>query len=535
MKKFLSAVMLAAIAITAFGQMQMQFTPERKLRYAEQIIENYYVDEVDTTKVVTEAIIAMLKTLDPHSNYSTPEETRELTEPLDGNFSGIGIRFQMVNDTLYVIESVAGGPSERIGIVPGDRIIACNDTVIAGVKMKNPAIMKVLRGPKGTVANLRVMRKGSAEPLEFRVIRDDIPIHSVEVSYMINDSVGYINLSRFAETTTEEVKDAMKALRKQGMRHLIFDLTDNGGGYMRPATDLSEMFLNKGDMVVYTESPKNGVAEYIAQTDGDFRDGRVVVMVNQYSASASEILSGALQDNDRGVIVGRRTFGKGLVQRPFPFPDGSMMRLTVSRYHTPSGRCIQKPYTAGDDESYQLDILNRYNAGEFTSEDSIRHFPDSLRYYTKRLGRPVYGGGGILPDKFVAIDTTMFSTYYRDLIAKGALNNFCVNYVDTNRDRLKKEYPDDRAYISRFKVTPELMQGLIDQGKKDGVEFNEKEYERSRPILEAIVKGLIGRDIYDQSIYSRVVSPFDPIYSEAIRIITDPALYNSYLTPPAAE
>ncbi|WP_289646149.1 S41 family peptidase, partial [uncultured Duncaniella sp.] len=331
MKKILSVMALAVMAVTGWAQMQIQFTPERKLRYAEQIIENYYVDNVDTAKVVTEAIVAMLKTLDPHSTYSSPEETRELTEPLEGNFSGIGIRFQMVNDTLYVIESVAGGPSEKMGIVPGDRIIACNDTVIAGVKMKNSGIMKVLRGPKGTVANLKVLRKGNSEPLEFRVVRDAIPIYSVDMSYMVNDSVGYIALSRFAEKTTEEVKDAMRTLRKQGMKHLVFDLTDNGGGYMRPATELSEMFLGKGDMIVYTESPKNGVAEYIAEADGDFRDGRVVVMVNQYSASASEILSGAIQDNDRGVIVGRRTFGKGLVQRPFPFPDGSMMRLTVSR------------------------------------------------------------------------------------------------------------------------------------------------------------------------------------------------------------
>ncbi len=529
MKKLLTVIVLAGIAVSAFAQ--LQFTPERKLRYAEQIIENYYVDNVDTTKIVTEAIVAMLKTLDPHSTYSSPEETKELTEPLEGNFSGIGIRFQMVNDTLYVIESVAGGPSEKMGIIPGDRIIACNDTVIAGVKKKNTDIMKVLRGPKGTVANLKVLRKGTAEPLEFRVVRDDIPIYSVEVAYMVNDSVGYIALSRFAENTTEEVKEAMNKLRGQGMRHLIFDLTDNGGGYMRPATELSEMFLDRGDMIVYTESPKNGTSEYVAETRGDFRDGRVVVMVNQYSASASEILSGALQDNDRGVIVGRRTFGKGLVQRPFPFPDGSMMRLTVSRYHTPSGRCIQKPYVDGDDEAYRLDMLNRYNSGEFMSADSIHQFPDSLKFYTKRLHRPVYGGGGIMPDKFVAIDTTMYSDYYRDLIAKGVINNFCVNYVDKNRAEIKKLYPTDNDYVKNFPVTAELMQGVIDLGTKEGVEYKAEEYEKSRPILESIVKGLIGRDIYEQATYSKVVSRFDPIFSEALEIISDPSLYDSYFRP----
>ena len=530
MKKTILAIVLAGLALTSFGQMQIQFTPERKLRYAEQIIENYYVDTVDTTKVVTEAIVAMLKTLDPHSTYSSPEETRELTEPLEGNFSGIGIRFQMVNDTLYVIESVAGGPSEKMGIIPGDRIIECNDTVIAGVKMKNSGIMKVLRGPKGTIANLKVLRKGSAEPLEFRVVRDDIPIYSVDVAYMVNDSVGYISLTRFAETTTDEVKEAMKNLRKQGMRHLIFDLTDNGGGYMRPATELSEMFLDKGDMIVYTESPKNGMSEFVAERRGDFRDGRVVVMANQFSASASEILSGALQDNDRGVIVGRRTFGKGLVQRPSPFPDGSMMRLTVSRYHTPSGRCIQKPYVDGDDEAYQRDMIDRYNSGEFMNADSIHHFPDSLKFYTKRLHRPVYGGGGIMPDKFVPIDTTMYSPYYRDLIAKGVINTFCVNYVDAHRGEIKQRYATDNDYVRDFTITPELMQGVIDLGKKEGVEYNEEEYNRSRPILEAIVKGLIGRDIYEQATYSKVVSPFDPIFSEAIAIINDPQKYNSYLT-----
>ena len=531
MKKIIISIALSLLTLSTLAQLKMQFTPERKLRYAEQIIENYYVDDVDTAKVVTEAIVAMLKTLDPHSTYTSPEETRELTEPLEGNFSGIGIRFQMVKDTLYVIESVPGGPSEKMGIIPGDLIIECNDTVISGVKMKNPAIMKVLRGPKGSIANLKVLRTGSDKPLEFRIIRDDIPIYSVDVSYMVNDSVGYISLSRFAETTTEEVKAAMKNLRRQGMKHLIFDLTDNGGGYMHPAIDLAEMFLKEGDMVVYTESSKNGTAQSVAESDGDFLDGRVVVMVNQYSASASEILSGAIQDNDRGVIVGRRTFGKGLVQRPFPFPDGSMMRLTVSRYHTPSGRCIQKPYVDGDDEAYQRDMLERYKSGEFMNADSIHHFPDSLKFYTKRLNRPVYGGGGILPDKFVAIDTTMYSDYYRDLIAKGVINNFCINYVDTHRSELKARYSNDNEFVSGFTITPQMMDDVIALGKKEGVEYDEAQYDRSRPLLEAVIKGLIGRDIFEQATYSKVIADFNPIFTEALTIITDPAIYGSYLTP----
>lgn len=530
MKKLLSLIVIATITLTAIAQ--IQFTPERKLRYAEQIIENFYVDNVDTTKIVTEAIVAMLKTLDPHSTYTTPDETRELTEPLNGNFSGIGIRFQMINDTLYVIEAIAGGPSEKTGIIPGDRIIHCNDTLIAGVKMKNSEIMKHLRGPKGTIANLKIKRKGIPHLIDFRVTRADIPIHSIDAAYLINDTVGYISLSRFAETTTDEFRNATKHLRSQGMRHLILDLTDNGGGYMRPATEISEMFLDKGDMIVYTESPRNGTTSYIAQKRGNYRDGRLVIMVNQFSASASEILSGAIQDNDRGIIVGRRTFGKGLVQRPFPFPDGSMMRLTVSRYHTPSGRCIQKPYTDGDDQAYQRDLIDRYNAGELTNPDSIRHFPDSLKYHTLRHNRPVYGGGGIMPDKFVAIDTTYNTPYYRDLIAKGIINKYCVNYVDANRETIKRLHPTETDYIRNYTITPQQMTDLIELGKTEGLDYNETHYQRSLPILQAIVKGLIGRDIYDQTTYSKILTPYDPLFTTALQIITTPATYTNLLTNP---
>ena len=371
MRKILYSLIILLAGAASLKAQVVKLPPERKLAFAEQIIASYYVDTIDTTKVVEDAIIAMLKDLDPHSTYSNADETRELTEPLNGNFSGIGIRFQMDKDTLYVIESVAGGPCERVGILPGDRILSCNDTVISGAKMPNSKILKVLRGPRGSEARLMVVRKGTDRPMEFVVKRDEIPIYSIDATYMINDSIGLISISRFAGTTTDEVNDAMKKLRKRGLKHLIIDLTDNGGGYLRPSTEIANKFLNKGDLIVYTDSPKNGSARYEATSNGDFLDGRVVVMVNQFSASASEILSGALQDNDRGVIVGRRTFGKGLVQRPFPFPDGSMIRLTVSRYHTPSGRCIQKPYTDGDDEDYHMDMVNRYQSGEISSADSF--------------------------------------------------------------------------------------------------------------------------------------------------------------------
>lgn len=532
MKRTLT-LLASLFIVTALSAVRADFklTPDRKLAFTQQIIANYYVDEIDTTKVVEDAIIAMLKDLDPHSTYSNAQETRELTEPLDGNFSGIGIRFQMDNDTLYVIESVAGGPSERVGILPGDRIISCNDTVISGVKMPNSKILKVLRGPKGSIASLKVLRKRSPEPIVFAVKRDEIPIYSVDASYMLNDSVGFISIARFAGTTADEVREAMKTLNKKGMRHLIIDLTDNGGGYLKASTDVVNHFLKKGDLIVYTDSPKNGSSRFEARENGKFLDGRVVVMVNQYSASASEILSGALQDNDRGVIVGRRTFGKGLVQRPFPFPDGSMIRLTVARYHTPSGRCIQKPYTDGDDEDYRMDMINRLKSGELSSADSIS-LPDSLRYSTLRLGRPVYGGGGIMPDEFVPLDTTFYTDYYRDLVAKGTINNYTLRYVDENRQALKKKYKTEKAFLELFTVTPEMMQTLIDTGVKDGVEYNSEQYDTSRTYLEMLVKGLIGRDLFDQSTYFKVVNPYNNIFRTAVDIITDPEKYNSYLKRP---
>ena len=377
MRKLLITI-ASAVALTATSQIFMQgngerpqLPPDQKLRYAEKVIETYYVDSVNSDKIVTDAIVAMLKTLDPHSSYSDPEETRELTIPLEGGFSGIGIQFNMLNDTLFVIQTTSGGPSEKVGILPGDRILQAGDSVLSGVKSPNSRILRILRGPKGSEVDLKVLRKGAAQPLAFHVTRDDIPVYSVDASYMADPTTGYIRISRFAESTNEEFKKALAELKKKGMKNLIIDLDDNGGGFLNAATDLASHFLNKGDLVVYTDAPKLGRQDYIVEKSGDMTDGKVVVMANQYSASASEILSGALQDNDRGLIVGRRTFGKGLVQRPFPIPDGSMIRLTVSRYYTPSGRSIQKPYAPGDGDDYRKDMLHRYEAGEFSSEDSV--------------------------------------------------------------------------------------------------------------------------------------------------------------------
>lgn len=525
------AVCLLPLATQAQGKDKGEFklTPDRKLLMAEQVIERFYVDSVDAGNMVQDAIVAMLKTLDPHSSYSDPEETKELTTPLEGNFSGIGVQFNMLNDTLFVIQTTSGGPSEKVGILPGDRIVQAGDSVIAGRKLPNSRIIKILRGPKGSEVDLKVLRRGEAQPIVFHVVRDDIPVYSVDAAYMADPTTGYIRVSRFGEETDKEFEAALEKLRKQGMKNLIVDLEDNGGGYLQAAHQLASHFLDKGDMVVYTDAPKMGRTVYAVEKPGNFNKGRLVIMANQYSASASEILSGAVQDNDRGLIVGRRTFGKGLVQRPFPFPDGSMIRLTVSRYYTPSGRSIQKPYAPGDEESYRKDMLHRYEAGEFSSADSI-HLPDSLRFETLHNHRPVYGGGGIMPDLFVPIDTTAFSPYYRNLVAKGILNRFCITYVDRNRSQLNREYPDVDAFIAKFSVDSAMIDDIVKLGVADSVKLDSVQLERSRPMIETIVKGVIARDLFDTSAYFRVVNPqLSPVYREALGLINDERRYNRLL------
>ncbi len=535
MRKLLITI-ASAVALTATSQIFMQgngerpqLPPDQKLRYAEKVIETYYVDSVNSDKIVTDAIVAMLKTLDPHSSYSDPEETRELTIPLEGGFSGIGIQFNMLNDTLFVIQTTSGGPSEKVGILPGDRILQAGDSVLSGVKSPNSRILRILRGPKGSEVDLKVLRKGAAQPLAFHVTRDDIPVYSVDASYMADPTTGYIRISRFAESTNEEFKKALAELKKKGMKNLIIDLEDNGGGFLNAATDLASHFLNKGDLVVYTDAPKLGRQDYIVEKSGDMTDGKVVVMANQYSASASEILSGALQDNDRGLIVGRRTFGKGLVQRPFPIPDGSMIRLTVSRYYTPSGRSIQKPYAPGDGDDYRKDMLHRYEAGEFSSEDSV-HLPDSLRYETLRNHRAVYGGGGIMPDLFVPIDTTAYSDYYRDLVAKGIINRYSITYVDDHRKELKAAYPTEQKFIEGFEVTPAMLDEIVKMGEADSVKYNAEQMARSEKMMSTIIKGIIGRDMFDTSTYFKIVNPvLSPSYRQALALINDDEHYSRLL------
>lgn len=349
---------------------------QQKLSYALYAIEKLYVDSVNQDKIVEDAIVGVLKELDPHSTYLNAEEVKDMNEPLQGNFDGIGVQFNMLNDTLFIINTVSGGPSEKVGILAGDRIISVNDTVIAGVKMKTADIMKRLRGPKGTKVNVRILRKGVAQPIDFRIERDKIPIYSIDAVYMADPQTGYIRVSRFGATTHEEFLEGIKKLKAQGMQNLIIDLEGNGGGYLNAAIEMANEMLEADNMIVYTEGLNSQREEAKSNNKGDFKNGRIVIMVDESSASASEIVSGAVQDLDRGLIVGRRTFGKGLVQRPVMLPDKSMIRLTVARYYTPTGRSIQKPYEEGL-ESYNKDLINRYNNGELQNADSI-HFPDSL-------------------------------------------------------------------------------------------------------------------------------------------------------------
>lgn len=498
-------------------------TPAQKLYMAQGAVSQLYVDSVNEDKLVEDAIKGMLEQLDPHSSYTNAEETKSLNEPLAGNFSGIGITFNMNNDTLFVIQTVAGGPSERVGLLAGDRIIAVNDTAIAGMKLKNSEIMKKLRGPKGTDVEVTVLRResGGTDTIPFRITRDDIPIYSVDAAYMVDPKTGYIRLNKFSAETHSEVVKALEDLNARGMKQLILDLSDNGGGYLQAAVDLLGELLKPGSLAVFTEgrtAPHTEMQAYPSGKHPLFEKGKLVVMVNQNSASAAEITAGAIQDWDRGMVVGRRSFGKGLVQRPIPFPDGSMIRLTVAHYYTPSGRDIQKPYQKGDQKAYQRDIIDRLNNGELMHEDSIKHI-DSLKVFTKVLHRPIYGGGGITPDKFVALDTTEYTKYYRNVMAKGLINRYVISYVDQNRKQLKSQFASDDDFVKSFEVSPAMLSELYSLATKEGIEFNEEEANLSEPLFKMVIKGLIGRDVFDNATYFKVYNLHDPMFAEALRLI----------------
>lgn len=438
----------------------------------------------------------------------------------------------MIEDTLLVIQPVSNGPSEKVGILAGDRIVAVNDSAIAGVKMSTEDIMSRLRGPKGSEVKLTVVRRGVDDALFFNVKRDKIPILSLDASYMIQPKTGYIRINRFGATTAEEFTTALKALQTQGMKDLILDLQGNGGGYLNAAIDLANEFLQQKELIVYTEGRAAQRSNFHARGTGNFKEGRLIVLVDEYSASASEIVTGAIQDWDRGVVVGRRTFGKGLVQRPIDLPDGSMIRLTIARYYTPSGRCIQKPYdrTANLDgkgagegngqEKYNMELLERFNHGEMMHADSI-HFPDSLKCSTKKLGRTVYGGGGIMPDYFVPIDTTQYTDYHRNLVAKGIIIKATTKYIENHRKELQEKYKKFEAFNSKFNIGEPILADIRAAAEKEKVEFNEEQYNKSLPLIKTQLKALIARDLWDMNEYYQVMNATNNSVQQALRILNE--------------
>ncbi|MCD7930253.1 MAG: S41 family peptidase [Tannerellaceae bacterium] len=517
---------MAFACMQLFAQANSQ--EARKLSLAFYAISNLYVDSTNTEKLVEDAITGMLEKLDPHSDYLDPQETKELNEPLQGNFDGIGIQFNMLTDTLYVIQVIPGGPSEKVGLMAGDRIIMVDDTLIAGVKMKNTDIMKRLRGQKGTEVRVKVKRGNDPELMEFRIIRDKIPVYSMDAAYMADHTTGYIKLNRFAASSATEFRETVDKLRKQGMKNLILDLQGNGGGYLNVAIDLADEFLSRGKLIVYTEGHTQPREDANATSRGDFQEGNLIILVDEGSASASEILAGAIQDWDRGLIVGRRTFGKGLVQKPIPLPDGSMIRLTVSRYYTPTGRSIQKPFENGNSKDYNQDLIERYNHGELMSADSI-HFPDSMIYHTLINERVVYGGGGIMPDIFVPLDTAQSSAYHRRLIATGLINRAAMNYTDQHRAELNSRYANFEAYKQNFHVDDALLQDLINLATAEKIEYKEDEFNLSKNYISLQLKALIARDVYDMGEYFRIINDINPAYQRALEIINNNSLYQKEL------
>lgn len=494
-------------------------SPMRKLQIAEMAITNLYVDSVDEKKLVEDGIRGMIEKLDPHSSYSTAKETKQMNEPLQGSFEGIGVQFNMVQDTLLVIQPIVNGPSERVGILAGDRIVSVNDTAIAGVKMSKEDIMKRLRGVKGSKVKLGIVRRGIAGTLKFTVIRDKIPVKTLDAAYMIRPQVGYIRIGSFGLTTYNEFMDAVEGLKVLGMKDLILDLQENGGGYLMAAVQIANEFLHHDDLIVYTQGRRVPRQDYRADGKGKLVDGKVLVLINEYTASAAEIVTGAIQDQDRGEVVGRRSFGKGLVQRPIDFADGSMIRLTIAHYYTPSGRCIQKPYKKGEALDYAMDIEKRFKHGELYSADSI-HFADSLKYKTLRKQRIVYGGGGIMPDYFVPLDTTLYTQFHRQLAARSYIINANLKYIDNNRKQLKKQFATFSDFNARYEVPQSFVDDVLQMAAKDKIKpKDDKELQATLPQLRRQLKALVARDLWDMSEYFQVINETNPIVEKAVELM----------------
>lgn len=515
----LSALVISTILSVSAQQPSSSFSAYKFVRFIQYLSGNY-VDTINVNKLVDNAIIEMLSQLDPHSIYISKDEVQAMNEPLEGNFEGIGVEFNIMNDTLMVVNPISGGPSERVGILAGDRIIAIDGKSITNVGLKIPDVHKYLRGAKGTKVTVQIARRGVEKPLEFTITRDKIPIYSIDATYMVQPGVGYIKVNRFAATTDQEFAEAMEKLGKQKMKDVIIDLRNNGGGLLNTAYEMANHFFEAGKLIVYTEGRNSPRTNFFSDTKGPLFKGRVIVLIDEGSASASEILAGALQDWDRGIIVGRRSFGKGLVQNQLPLPDGSMIRLTVARYFTPTGRAIQRPYNNGNLEKYYSDLNDRFTKGELFNSDSI-HMPDSLKYKTLVKGKTVYGGGGIMPDVFVPLDTAFYSEYYGKLVRSGLINQFTVSWVDSNRKQLLADYPKFDKFKKNFQVTDAMLEEIVKMAEKQKITRDDAGLRHSSNELKKQIKGLIAQSIFTTSHYFEITNEENDALLKALEILNN--------------
>ena len=504
----------------AFSQeTQKQDADLMRLYEAYTYIERMYVDSVDTKKISQAAIIGMIKELDPHTSFIPAEDVERADQSINGSFVGVGIQFNILRDTLLVVNPIPGGPSEKVGIRAGDKIIEVDGEPIAGTGLKNSGVRKRLLGEKGSKVNIVILR-GKDESIKYTITRDNIPLNSVVSSYMIDDKVGYIKLTSFSRTTKDEVVEAIKALKKEGMKDLIFDLESNGGGLLGAAKSVADEFLTDNKLIVFSKGRTQPRMDLIADKKGNFENGRLVVLIDENSASASEIVAGAMQDWDRGLIVGRRSFGKGLVERPIMLSDGSELRLTIARYYTPSGRWIQKPYH--DLEAYQNDYLHRFENGELMHRDSIQ-LPDSLKYETLIKKRTVYGGGGIMPDIFVPLDTMEYSEYYKKLSRSGTINSFSLDYVNKNRVRLNETYGDVDAFIANFKMDQKVMDEFFKYATDmdSSLVFVQADYAVSEDLLKHRIKAMVAENLWGFGAFYKIFNVKNEVFMKAYESLSD--------------
>lgn len=524
--------LLAIVFISTIASAQNQGKPSKSQLNAQKfantlyLIENYYVDTTNSDKIVEDAIIAALKELDPHSAYISKKDVQKANEPLVGSFEGIGVTFQLIRDTITVISPVPGGPSEKVGIMAGDQFIKIDGEESTGKKIDNEYVQKHLRGKKGSKVTVSVKRGNDPELIDFEIVRDKIPLNSINAAFMLDNGVGYIKLDRFAQESAQEFKNAFNKLSAQGMTSLVLDLRGNSGGYLNTAVEMVDQFLGDDQLVVFTEGTHQPRQELRCTKSGVYEQGKLVILIDEGSASASEILSGAVQDHDRGIVIGRRSFGKGLVQRPFNLPDGAQIRLTTARYHTPSGRCIQRPYEKGV-EDYYKDLTDRMKNGEYFHADSI-HFPDSLKYKTEN-GRIVYGGGGIMPDIFIPADTSFSSKLYTNLVRKGILNRFTTDYALKHRDEMKATYPTFADYNKNFVATDKFVEGLKQAAADGKVEWDDEQFARSEKFIRMQIKALIARNLWEMQQYYEVVISEDDGVQKAMEILCNDNEYNKLL------